>query len=322
MSKMKGGYRERVLYKLQQHPDRDLVNDEDIIDKLTEREKFRENFCTNIIEGVSETLVVETSTDFQKADKTDQEARDRASKRMNVFCNFPVRLLLYASKKRSSSLKAALQVGSYYFEWNKTSLIIPKRVEELTSTKPVLKVSVPQSGVWSSYVKGLQSQIEEALQRLEYDNLIQLQYQLVHKKDELLCALIDVIVKYNRCNAYNSLIKSNTNFIRDAQLALGIAQPNKDTTSVQEHLKKVKLAWKKQIAEKVKIETHRELDEYVQDSIRTDNINQEALNYFIGQYFTFHISGWGKEEPIIPWSCGTLNCMLPKVEELVDLCMW
>lgn len=321
MRKIKGGYRERVLYKLQHHPDKSLAKEKDIIDKLTERERFRDSFCTNIVEGISEALVVEASADFQKTDITDKEASDRAEKRMKIFSNFPVKILLYNVKRKSSQLSAALQVGTYYFEWGKTSLIVPKKVDELTTKQPVLKVGLPQEGVWSSYVQELQPRISQALKQLDYDLLIQLKYEFACKKDELLCALIDTVVRYNRVSAYSKRKCNSVHFIRDAQLALGIAQPNKVSRNVQEHSKKAKQAWKKQTPENIKIETHGDLDTFVEETLALETMNQETWDYVITKYFQFHVSGWEKDESS-QWSCSGQNCMLPKVEALVELCMW
>ena len=323
MKKIKGGYRDRVLYKLQHHPNKELLKQKDIVDKLTEREKFRECFCSSVVEGKSEMLVVETSTDYQKASFTEKEARERAKERMKVFCNFPVKLLLYCAKRKSSTLTIALQVGNSYFEWSKGSLIIPECVDELTSRQPVLKMHLPQEGAWSSYVQVLQPRIAQALKLLDYDALIDLQYQLVHKKDELLHALIDLAVKYNRANSYSQRKCNNQDFIRDAQIALGVAEPTKVSKSAQEHLKKVMQAWRKQSLERLKIENHNELDKYTYGTINMEAVTQETLNYFIGQYFVFHVSAWEKEDPSsILWSCDGQNCMLTTLEDMVDLCMW
>lgn len=322
LRKIKGGYRDRVLYKLQQHPNNELVEQEDIIDRLSEREMFRESFCSDVVEGRSEMLVVETSADFQRENITEKEARERVKDRMKVFCNFPVKLLLYCKKRKSPSLIAALQVGSFYFEWNKTSLIIPQKVEDLASSKPVLMMRVPQEGAWSTYVGVLQPRIAQAVQLLDYDALIDLQYQLIHKKDELLNSIVDLAVRYNRANSYSRKC-NNGDFLHDAQLALGVAEPMKVSRTVQEHLKKVTQAWRKQSHEKLKLENHNELDKYAYGTIKMEVITQETLDYFIGQYFTFHVSAWDKEDPSSTlWYCEGQNCMLPTLEGMIDLYMW
>lgn len=320
LKKIKGGYRAKVLHKVQHHPNKTLSREDNIVDNLTETERFRENFCTDIIEGVSEALVVETSADSQMADITTEEARCRVEKRMKVFCSFPVKLLLYRAKRKSAHITTALQVGGYYFEWNRTNLIIPKRVDELIATRPVLKVAVSQEGEWSSYLKAHEHGISHALKRLDYDALIQLQYQLMHKKDELLCALIDTIVHYNRNNAYNFRKCNSTQFLREAQLVLGIEHPNK-VTGAREYHKTVKEAWKKLTPEKVQIKTHQDLDKYAE--LQREHVVQEVLDYCIDLYFTLHVSKWegDREEPGKEWSCSK-DCKLPIVEQLVDLCMW
>ena len=322
MKKIKGGYREKVLDKLKHHPNDTLVKDEDIVDKLTERERFRSSFCTNIIEGISETLVIETLTDSKKADISHTEAKKRAEKRIKVFCNFPVKLLLYSkSRRKSLKLKAALQVGNYYFEWNKTSLIIPKMVNKLTSKQPVLKVGVSQEGAWCSYVTDLKPHIDQALAELDYDSLIQLKYQLAERKDELLSALIDVVVRYNRLYSYNKGKCSNLHFLRDAQLALGIVEPAKISGNLSDHFKKTQQEWKKRNQQK-QIGSHGELDQYVEDTRKMEDLNQEILDCFITRYFKFHVSGWEKDTECETWDCKGQNCKLPTIEDLVDLYMW
>ena len=318
LKKIKGGYRAKVLHKVRHHPDKTLAREDNIVDNLTERERFRENFCTGIIEGISEALVVETSAGSQMTDITTEEARCREKKRMKVICNFPVKLLLYKAKRKSTHLKTALQVGGYYFEWNKTNLIIPKRVDELIATRPILKVAVSQQGEWSSYLNAHEPGISLALEQLDYDALIQFQYQLTQKKDELLCALIDTIIHYNRNNAYNFRKCNSDQFLSEAQLALGIEHPNK-VTGAREHHKAVKKAWKKLTPEKIK--THQDLDKYAE--LQREHMAQEALDYCFDCYFTLHNCKWerDREEPGKEWSCSN-DCKLPIVEQLVDLSMW
>lgn len=305
--------------------DEQLLREEDILEKLSEREKFRDAFCTNIIEGVSEALVVETSADFQKkSDIPETEAKRRAAERMKIFTNFPVSILVYSTKRKSSHLTAALQVGNYYFEWNKTSVIMPKKVENLTAKQPVLRLGVPQEGVWPSFVNAVQSRISEALEKLDYDTLIQLQYELACRKDELLYALIDVCVRYNRANTYRNMNCNNSHFIRDAQLALGIAQPSKISRgTIQDHLKRLTQMWKKLQSGKVKFESHSDLDTFVEDTVVTETMPQEGLEYLMSKYFLFHVSGWDQHaEDRGTWSCAGIKCMLKTVEDSVKLCMW
>ena len=317
----KKGYKERVHNKLKQQPNKELLEDESIIDKLTEREKFRETFCCDIIEGVSEALVMETSADYQKKDISEAEARERAAKRMKVFYNFPVKLLLYNSKRNSSKLSLALQVGNYYFKWSKTSLIIPKRIAELTSKQPVLKIAMSQEGAWSSHVNELWPQISQAVSQLDYERLIALQYQLAARKDELLSALIDTTVRYNRAESFNLVTCNNLDFLSDAQKALGISRPSKPSNSFKDHMKKVKQVWEKQMKEKIKIKSHGELDMYITDTYKLHEVNREMLEYFIAQYYEFHLSDW-EREPCDQWSCVGQNCKLPMVERSMELYMW
>ena len=312
-----------MLYKLLHQPDEQLLRQDDIVEKLTERERFRDAFCTNIIEGVSEALVVETSADYQKkSDLPEVRARERAANRMKVCCNFPARLIMYCPKQKSSTLKAALQVGNYYFEWNKTNVIMPKKVEDFTSKQPILTLSVPQEGAWSSFVNELQPRITEALRKLDYDVLICLQYELAGKKDELLYALIDVCVSYNRNNAYRQKKCNNSHFIKDAQMALGVASPAKVSRTLQELMKKATQTWKKQQAGK-KFENHGDLDQFMHDIAMNEALPQESLEYLMCRYFQFHTSAWEQQpDDKKGWSCAGLKCMLERVEDSVQLCMW
>lgn len=312
-----------MLYKILHQPDDKLLREDDIIEKLSEREKFRDAFCTNIIEGVSETLVVETSADSQKRDIPEAEARERAAKRMKIACNFPARMLVYSPKRKSSQITTALQVGGYYFEWNNTSLIMPKRVDTLTAKQPVLRLSLSQEGAWPSFVNELQPRIADALEKLDYDALVHLQYELATRKDDLLYALIEVCVKYNRVNAYRQKKCNNTHFMKDAQRALGIAKPSEVSRTMQKHLKKAEQAWKKLELGKVKLDGHGDVDRFVEEMVPAGNMTQDGLEYLMSKFFQFHSSGWdrtpeGKEE----WSCAGLKCMLKDVEDKIELCMW
>ena len=267
--------------------------------------------------------MVETCADFdKKSDIPEAEARKRAEKRMKIFTNFPARILVYSMKKKSSHLTAALQVGHYYFEWNKTGLIMPKTVESLTTKQPVLRVGVPQEGVWSNFVSTLQPRIAEALLKLDYDTIIQLQYELACKKDELLYAIIDVCVRYNRNNSYRQKSCSNAHFIRDSQLALGIAQPCKFSRTLPDHLKKLSQAWKKLQWGKTKFENHGELDSFVEDTVAIKTMPQEGLEFMMSKYFAFHVSSWDKMVEDRTWACAGLKCMLQTVEDSLQLCMW
>ncbi len=317
MKTIKGGYQEKVLKKLKRHQDGILLKDKYIVDKLAEKEKFRDSFCTGIIEGVSETLVVEELADCGSKDTN--QARANAIARMEVFCNFPVKFFLYCTKRGSSQLTPTLQVGRNCFEWSKFGLIVPQDASKIESKQPVLKIGVPQEGIWCFYVKELQPSISLALEQLNYSKLIELKYQLAQRKDELLGTFIDVVMKYNREYNY-SLWKCNMQqFLVDAQLALGIDHPHtKVSKTFQEHFKRVKQMLKK--IEKLKFESHRELDIYVEERIA--DFDQKSSEYYIAQYFAFHVSQWEKEELCETWSCDEPSCKLQRLEEEMKLYMW
>lgn len=329
LRKIKGGYHGRMLYKLQKHPDyQELIKDELIVDKLTEKEVFRNSYCMNIIEGVSEKLVADTLADSQASASITGNRKamiEKARRRMNILCNLPVKLVLFKASRKSTQLRVGLQVGAYYFEWDKSSLVIPQLMSELTAKKPVLKVGVPQIGMWTDHVNSLQSQMEQALESLDYDAIIRLQYHLIQQKDELLDTFINTVVTYNRTHAYNRWMQNSVHFVKNAQSALGILEPAKISLSPQEHLKKTRHEWTKEIEErsKLKIASHDALDVYVEGTFtcEEEHPSQVALDYCMAHYFLFHVAGWEKDHNLM-WTCKAENCKLSRVEELVELIMW
>ena len=310
------GYRECIEFKLRQHPD---YKDESqaLIDSrvniLGEPKHFQESYFDKDSRTVQE-FAGKIIDDFKILPfLPSNEAEERARKNFTSLGNFPLKLLFYPGPSLSvadAPLDVQLQVGQYTFDWNSTGLVIPK-IALTKYFQPVLSVC-PMESMFSSQKR---AKVNEAIQTMNLDLQTQLVFEFVAKREELLKAVVQVAVDYNRHKEYDIITSTRVHFMTDICLAVGIP-----TSAVIKSLRQfIQHVDKSQYASQ-HFSSHLVLDNFVIDlnwHNKTASLPQIDLQYFIAQYFHFHMLSWVEKGRPKCWSCDELNCQLPELEKLL-----
>lgn len=319
------GYSKKVLAKLKAHPKFQAQSDaelQEMSDILSERRMFGKQYFGVYLDEKTQNIFLETSSDSTHDNPMSlHERKRRASNRFDALFNFDMHLIIRATTNlKTPAAKApvviGLQLGSYVFEWNEWSLVIPVESSQVES-EPVLLS--PVHSKWSDMVEENRESIGQSIHKTDYSMQISLQYEIARKKDQLLYAFIDTVMLYNRNKEYGSWTCTNDHFLTDAMNSLGISQRPKLSKSIQKHIGQLNPS--KKISRK-QIRNHEELDGVAtSEVIGVDEAPRGDIEYLIAKYFLFHVSGWegdrdrGERSPANKWECSFPGCKLRHLEQ-------
>ena len=144
------------------------------------------------------------------------------------------------------------------------------------------------------------------------------------EKKQLIDALINVIIKYNKNYYYHLFSRNCQHFVIDALKALKVEQPTAFTGDLKGYFKALKKGRTPSIPEK--FETHGDLDKYV-IQMQTDNdiarITQQDLEFLLALYFQFHLESkklLGKDRTALEkWKCEEEECQIGEIERLITM---
>ena len=321
------GYRECISFKLSTHPtytDKGYREIESMVNTLGECRNYQDKYF-NDDSFTCQDLVAKMVADINSPILTHEEeirAEIRARDNFDALCNFPLKLSYYPVARGSSissiyerrsvldvPLEVKLQLGPYEFTWNIVGLVIPTEVQ-VKRFQPVLNLSPPETK-WSKFVSQQRAKIDEAIQKMDPGLQMQLMFDLVAKRDELLKAVVDVIVDYNRHNEYDERRLSNSHFVLDVCKAVGV--PADTVVDSLRHFNESRYATRN-------FTSHVDLDNFVIDlnwSNKTSSLPQVDIQYLITQYFHFHVVDWQSRGNPQHWACDVQNCQLTELERLI-----
>ena len=314
------GYRECIEFKLRRNPD---YKDESqaLIDSrmniLGEPKHFQESYFDKDSRTIQE-LAAKIIDDFKITPLLpSNEAKERARKNFSSLSNSLLKFLFSPVSHFGPSLSildapldVQLQVGQYTLDWSSTGLVIPKRAPTRHS-QPVLSVC-PMESMFASQQR---TKVNEAIQTMNLDLQTQLVSEFVTKRDELLKAIIQVAVDYNRHKEYDEMTSTNAHFMTDICTAVGIPASTviKSLWQFRQHIDNSQYASQH-------FSSHLALDNFVIDlnwHNKTSSLPQIDLQYLIAQYFHFHMLNWVEKGKPEYWSCDEPNCQLPELEKLL-----
>lgn len=323
------GYSKKVLTKLKAHPKFQTQSDpklQEMTDVLSERRMFGRRYFGAYLDEKTQDIFLETSSDSAQDNPMSQnELKRRASDRFDALFNFDMHLIIRATTNlKTPAAKApvaiGLQLGSYVFEWNEWSLVIPVESSQVES-EPVLLSPVHPESKWFNIVEEDRESIGQSIRKTDYSMQIGLQYEIARKKDQLLYAFIDTVMLYNRDKEYGGWTCTNEHFLTDAMNSLGISQRPKLSKSIQKHIAQLKPS--KKISRK-QVRNHEELDGVAASEVidvKEEGASRGDIEYLIAQYFLFHVSGWegdrdrGESSPANKWECSFPGCKLRLLEQ-------
>ena len=326
-----------VMQKLREHPDYqdpcfEIQNHLKMeAEDLTDTERLQNRFFSTITDRLVEERIIEKELERSDDLATTYERGARAINRVEDAARIQVKLLLrYVDRQTSSPrfigklasllkmeygpLHASLLINNeILLEWNSSNLVIPRIVDPdaIECMGPTLV---------SAAVPGIR-QIQRELLRpfKEYDEM-ELIFDAVMKKSEILQSLAKVVVKYNSHYYYHVIFRNCQNFVLDALAAIGCKdkapQFNGNLKDYFAHLKR-----NGQVKE-TDFETHEELDAYVREN--HGKLTQENMEYLLAQYYIFHMQSIAKSKDREQaaqhqqaWNCGG-DCMMNYLEVKVD----
>ena len=218
-------YLKGVMAKLKKHPHfRDLTEGELEVKarQLTSKEELHADF-SHLIDESYEDYAHEMSEEKEANEGNEfihtlelKEARTRAEMRHRQTSMLQVKLLLrqvnYKPPPRFADtfstllsmklgpLHAAIQVGNVVLEWNNCSLVIPEQTEYQYQ---IFESDFRSETDGAKVAAQLQPKMADAIRGIQYDELIDLKFDEMVGRNQMLDKLKDLIVKYNRYYAYS-----------------------------------------------------------------------------------------------------------------------
>lgn len=322
-----------VIQKLRGHPDyQDPCLENHLkmeAEDLTDAEKLLNRFFSTITDQLVEEKIKEKELERSKL-ATTYERGAKAINRVEDAARIQVKLLLrYVDRQTSSPrfigklasllkmeygpLHASLLINNeILLEWNSSSLVIPRLVDPdaIECMGPTLM---------SAAVPGIK-QIQRELSRPfeEYDEM-ELIFDAVTQKSEVLQSLAKIVVQYNSHYYYHVIFRNCQNFVLDALAAIGCKDKAPQFSgSLKDYFTHLKRNGQ---VKETSFKTHEELDAYVRENHR--KLTQENMEYLLAQYYIFHMqsiakSNLHKEQTVQQaWNCGG-DCMMNYLEAKVD----
>lgn len=316
------GYIGRVSAKLRdKYPDKSTLELQNLAEILASEEQFRAKYVSEIIDGLSERLVLEATTaqsELENNQLPPSEALELSRKQLQAASNIPIKFLVHTrctygqDKIVDAPLEGFLLIGNHAMQWNESSLVNPIEVSALQESRPVYKGSVKLKG-WSDFLKKQQPRIRKAIEERGSELEVTVLYDLTQEKDKVFEAFVRVCVEYNRNKQYDSKTCNNQHFIKEVCHACGIKNPPEICPSIKKQLKTLKPSRKV----KRNFVEHKDLDDFVKQELEAKNLEAykpNDIDYLIGQYFLFHIANWNESNSLDGWKCMVPECQLEELE--------
>lgn len=305
------------------------------METLTAIELFREKYdCFQaIVEEPSKQLAIGASQDKVLIDQTQlhfREATGKVSERYEMFCKFPVKLVLRVKPTQRGTarsgdvveapLHAALLVSDHLFEWDESSLVIPSKVN--ITKLPALTTGILHGSEWFTYILNQRAKLDATISSPPdqlHNQEINLMFDLTTKRDDLINSVIKTVVNYNRNKVYHHRKCNNRHFIRDVTRALGVKKLPAFGVSLKQQLEKSRRRCNRTLS-RTELANHANLDAYVSD-LDDETLNDLGivdLEYLVGKYFHYHVESWELCPDPDQWSCQEVNCQLAKLEEQLE----
>ena len=260
----------------------------------------------------------------------ESRGRQRMDHRAANVCSLPIKLILTPLRRGRTLVKAfashlemqfgplhaALQVGQVILEWNDSHLVTPY---QCAYEDRLIQVNLEKHSRWVDSVKQHRGQLERATEDLNLTGQMEQVFLIAARKKEMIDALIEVIITYNRSYYYNLIDRNCQHFVMDALDALGIKLPKEFTGGLRNYYKAVIKGRNPKIPKEFK--THRDLDKYVEEQ-DLDSMTQHDLEYILAMYFRFHLESKEKlkenRQLLEEWVCEEAVCRMDEIEKLVD----
>lgn len=284
-------------------------------------------FETNLVETEEEAEETDCGRDFTNERERDA-AKKRATARMCRTSEMPIKLKLHSLQQnnlpprfasvfsRVMAMKygpfhAAIQVGDVTLEWDKSNLIVPHRINMI----PDLQMDIRDGTVAMKCATAKKPEILAAVNELDFNEQIELMYDVTVSRKKMIEELIKVISKYNRIYEYHLIGRNCQTFVTDAMKAMGIVKPPSITGRLKEYFLELKKGKKKAPDD---FSTHEELDRYIKDSQGTgefDQLTQHDKEFLLCLYFQFHLEAMEKSKGE---RCTVPTCMMGELEMAIE----
>ena len=320
------GYHECISFKLSTHPaymDKSDAEIESMVNILGEYRNYQDHYFSDDL-FTCEGLAMKTVADLESPILTQEDeirAEIRARNNFDALSNFPLKLVYYPTDQGFSingrgggvldiPLEVSLRLGPYELDWNIVGLVIPIKAQKLKCFQPVLSLR-PAESKWTKFVHQQRLKVDKAIQDMDPGLQTQLMFDFVAKREELLRAVVDVIVDYNRHREYDEKRQSNGHFVSDVCKAAGI--PADSVVKSMRQFNESRYATRN-------FTSHVDLDNFVIDlnwGNKTSSLPQIDIQYLITQYFHFHVVDWQSRGKPEHWVCDVRDCQLTELERLV-----
>ena len=303
--------------------------------RLTEPSLLWSNHFSGVIDDAMDAVVESTEENEEDYSHSEEinEAITRGEHRFANVCRFPLKLILTPLKRgcglasafssllsaQFGPLHAALQVGNVVLEWNDSSLVIPHNCKY---EDQVMEVDMQPHSKWVEHTSKHHSTIEEATKKLDFAEQIDQIYIVTSEKKQLIDALIDVIIKYNKRYYYHLFSRNCQHFVSDALKALEVEEPTAFTGGLKGYFTELVKGCTPSIPKE--FETHQDLDKYVvqmQEGNRIAQMPQHDLEFLLTLYFRFHLEHKKKlerdDKVSRQWKCQERNCQMSEIERLI-----
>jgi len=316
-----------VIKKLRSHPDFwDIADSNQLREEaedLTDPDKIMSRFFSSILYYPAYEGIMGQEGDWSDELITTHERQERRIHHIEGVAKFQIKLLLrYVSNQASTvttvagklasilrmeygPLHAALLINNeVLLEWNSSSLVIPRFVDPCSmGAQPVLV-----SATVTDHHRP-QRQLSKPVD--QYDE-IELIFDAVSQKVDLLQKIAKVISLYNSCYDYHVIFRNCQNFVLDVLEAIGC----NSKPQFGGNLKNYFTYLKQNGCIKRDFETHQQLNDYV--SRHHTELAQEDMEYLLAQYFLFHMERVTESGNLEDWRCKDGDCLMDFLEAKID----
>ena len=318
-----------VIEKLRKHPEYKGKCFEELRDKaiqLTDVNELQADFSHlthEKFELFSEEMLDEADATLEHRQEI-IEAQTRAVKRL---CPIPVKLLLRELQDtvprfitrfsrlfalKYGPLHAAIQVGDVLLEWDDSSLVIPDRC---SLPDPVFQTDINRGTTAVQEIMELQPQIATAVGHMDYNQQIELLFDITASQEKMINKIKDVIVKYNKLYSYHVILRNCQAFVEDVMKEIGVQDVLKVTTGKLKEYFNFLTRNKSDSVPSV-FKDHEELDKYVQDT-DLSGLTQHDKEYLLCLYFHFHQQAM-KVDKDPNEECRVKDCCMEKIEKELE----
>lgn len=206
------------------------------------------------------------------------------------------------------ALHAAIQIGDVVLQWGTSSLVIPERYDP---ADPVFQTDFKDVTKATQVAVNIRPKVVQAVRRMDYNEQIDLQFDLAVGVEEMLEKVKKVIVKYNKFYQYNVVLRNCQTFVDSVMEEIGVKNaPKQLTGKLREYFKKLTANKSKGVPSD--IPTHEALDEYV-STLDLSASTQHDKEYLLCLYFQFHVEAM-KTDKDPSEECRVGGCLMERIE--------